>query len=116
MTWAAALDRMTTVVRDTYPASVVYDPDGAAHSLVGIFDEAFELIEVSDDGAPISSTGPMCEIRLADLAVVPKTNDQLTVATALAAGGYDAPRRFKVWETQPDSSGNVVLLLTRVGA
>jgi len=116
MAWAAALNRMTTVVRDTFPAAVVYDPDGAALALVGVFDEAQEMIAVSEDGAEVSTVRSVLELRLADLGITPKSRDEVTVAEAQAAGGYGTAVRYRVTSVQPDGSGNTVLVLTKVSS
>ena len=94
MAWAAALNHGTEVVRDTFPQAAVYDPGGVALAFVGVFDEAYQVVEQGGDGPNLSTTRPMIEPRLADLAA----------GTAI----------YEVYSVQPDGSGMVRLLLTQV--
>ena len=102
MTWAATLDRMIKRVRDTFPASVIYDPDGVAVPLTGIFDEAFSEITPSEAG-PVSTVSTVLTVVLTDLApLVPRSHDVLEL------GGV----RYEVTQVQPDGSGCARLYLT----
>jgi len=102
--WAAVLSRMTEVIRDTFPAPVVYDPDGAAYTLTGVFDESYKAVDVTEAGFPVDSTEPRLTLRLADLPVTPKTGDNLTVSGRL----------WEVSGVEPDGSGMVGLRLLEV--
>jgi len=113
MGWAAALNRMTARVRDTFPASVVYDPDGAAVALIGIFEEAAERIEFSEDGAPVSTTAIMLDLRLTDLGLTPKSRDEVTVAEQQTDDTYGTATRYRVTAVEPDGAGSVSLILTK---
>lgn len=102
--WAAQLDRMITTVRDTFPAAVVYDPDGEALALTGVFDEAYRSIELGDAGVPVDTTAPRLTLRLADLSATPEPYDILTVDG----------QEWQVTGVEPDGSGMVGLRLSEV--
>jgi len=104
--WAAALDRMITVVRDTFPAAVVYQREGGGTaSFLAVFDTAHATLEMdADSGAQVSTTRPMLTMRLADIAFEPHVRDTLTVE------GED----YEVVDVQPDGSGMARLVLRGV--
>ena len=104
--WAAALDRMTDTVRDTFPTAAVYDPSGSATPFVGIFDEAHQTVETTGDGPALSTSRPMIEVKLADLAdlgVTPTNRGTLSIGAVT----------YEIYDVQPDGSGMARLLLTR---
>ena len=104
MGWADHLERLTAVVRDTFPSAVVYDPDGSAQSLTGVFDESYKAVEL-EHGVAVDSTYPRLTLRTEDLgSTEPGSGDHLTV---------DA-RRWEVTAVEPDGSGMVVLRLVEV--
>ena len=107
MAWAAALNHGTEVVRDTFPQAAVYDPGGVALAFVGVFDEAYQVVEQGGDGPNLSTTRPMIEPRLADLAaggITPSAGHTIQIGTAI----------YEVYSVRPDGSGMVRLLLTQV--
>jgi len=104
--WTAALDRMTRVVRDTFPTLVVYLPrSGGSHSITGIFDLASKVIEQDKStGLNIDSTAPTLTVRLADLTSAPRPQDTLTIGAST----------YEVYRVEPDGSGMAALRLTEV--
>jgi len=113
MGWAGALDRMTAACRNKFSAAVVYDPDDAAVPLIGIFDEAAERIEFSEDGAPVSTTAILLDLRLTDLGLTPKSRDEVTVAVQQTDDTYGTATRYRVTAVEPDGAGSVSLILTK---
>ena len=104
--WAAAQDRMTDTVRDTFPQAAVYDPSGSATPFVGIFDEAHQTVESGGDGPALTTTRPMIEVKLADLADLGITPH---VRASLSIGAVT----YEIYDVQPDGSGMARLLLTQ---
>lgn len=107
MAFAVALDRATEVMRDTFPQAIVYDPTGGAHVLAGIFDNNHKLVEVTPEGAAVTTTVPALQVRLADLAAVgvtPHVRDIVDIGA----------ERFEVYDIRRDNSGLVTLPLVRV--
>ena len=112
MAWADALDRCNRACRDTYPARVVYDPDGAALALTAIFDEAFEQMTTDAEGYPVTSVSAALSLRLLDLTSEPRSHDILTIQTALPGGTYGPAARYEVTQVQRDGGGMATLILT----
>ncbi len=102
--WADSLSAATEIVRDTFPTAVSYTAaaGGGAQAITGVYDEAHEAVELDGEVA-VSTTRPMFEVRIADLAAPPAQGDTFTVT---ASG-----RTFRVSDDQPDGSGNVKLYL-----
>lgn len=107
MAWTDALDAMITTVRDTFPSSVLYTPEGSSttYTLTGVFDEAYKGTELDRDyNVPVETTRPTLTIRLADLPVTPHVRDVLTVNSTT----------YEVSNVQPDGSGMSRLYLVEV--
>ena len=109
MAWTDALDAMISTVRDTFPASVAYTPEGSptTYSLTGVYDEAYKGTELDRNyGVPVETTRPVLTIRLADLPVgtQPHVRDVLTVNSTT----------YEVSNVQPDGSGMSRLYLVEV--
>lgn len=115
--WPALLHRATRVIRDKFSdCRVVLDPDGAAHACPGIFHAPHEeMVADGEGGVAVCSTDPVADVRLADLPVVPKTKDVVTVEARLPDGGYDAPVRYRVKDTRDDGYGGMKLALVKGG-
>jgi len=77
-------------------------PGGDAFAVRGPFDEAAEIVELGSE-APVSSTTPTLDIRLADFAATPEQGDRVTVLGRL----------YEIWDTRPDGQGGMKLLLKR---
>jgi hypothetical protein len=114
--WPALLNRATKVIRDKFSdCRVVLDPDGSAYACKGIFHAPHEDFVPDGEGAvTICSTDPVVDVRLADLPVVPKDRDVLTISLQLPDGTYADPQRFRVKDTQDDGYGSMKLLLMRI--
>jgi hypothetical protein len=102
--WSSALDGLTRVVRDTFPAEVVYAHSaGPVVALTAVFDEAHVVQDVEGDRG-VSTTRPVLTVRRADLSLAPRPGDTLSVDG----------RSWRVAEVQPDGGGMSKLLLTEV--
>ncbi len=102
--WTAALDRLTSIVRDTFPTVVVYLPGGEApgYSVTGVYDEAHKVW--SPDQPGVSTTEVLFTVKLSDMQATPKAYDRLTIGSVM----------FKVTEVRPDGSGMAGLVLEEV--
>lgn len=102
MAWAASLDRAIKTVRDTFPATATLAPRaGGSHALTLVFDEVFQIEGTDQDGLRVMTTEPRATVRLADLPVVPKVYDSLTIGTGT----------YRISRVAPDGSGMVALSL-----
>lgn len=82
--------------------AVSYHPEGGPPAdVVGIFDEAYQLLK-ADAEAGVESSGPAVFLRLADLPVDPE-DDEPTLVIAGAS--------YRVVERRPDGLGGIVLVL-----
>lgn len=105
MAWGALADLANVAVRDTFGATVTYEPvGGGTHALVAPFDRTHVDVQLSTE-VGVTSTRPMLELRLADLAVEPQEGDQFV------AGG----ERYQVEEVRLDGRGGAKLYSTVVG-
>lgn len=66
-------------------------------------------------GVAVCSTDPVVDVRLADLPVVPKTKDVLTIETRLPDGTFAVPVRYRVKDTRDDGYGGMKLALVKGG-
>ncbi len=116
--WPAILNRARAVIRQKMQdCRVVLDPDGAAHACPGIFHAPHEeMVADGEGGVAVCSTDPVVDIDLDQLPVVPKTKDVLTVEARLPDGGFAAPVRYRVKDTQDDGYGSVKLRLVKGGS
>ena len=104
--FAGPLDRMTDTVLAVFQTAAVYDPAGAGIAIYGIFDEAHQTVETTGDGPALSTTRPMLEVKLADLAalgVTPASRKTVSVGATT----------YEIYDVQPDGSGMARLLLTQ---
>ena len=107
MSWAGALDRAIKVVRDTFPATGTYTPEGGSttYTLTGVFDEAYKGTVIDTNmGLPVETTHPVWTIVLADLPVAPRVN------AAVVVNGTS----YTVSDVQVDGSGMARLYLVEV--
>jgi hypothetical protein len=80
----------------------VYAQAGQSYGLNGMFHEAYSTVDVSS-GMPVTTTSPAFGFNVADLPVVARQKDRLTIT----ANG----RSYIVRNTQPDGLGWCWLLL-----
>lgn len=106
MAWAGLLERMTETIRDTFPASVTYTPEGGtATAIVAVFDVASRVRDIdAESGIAIDLTTPKLTVRLDDLASAPHVRDRV----------YVAGKNYEVYRVEPDGSGMCGLSLTEV--
>ena len=101
MAFADLLLRVDRAILAAFGVPVVYAPAvGAPVTVTGIFDAAWERLDVSTTG--ITSVGPMVFVRLGDLPVDP---EQDTPAITIGGKGY------AVKEVQRDGQGGAKLML-----
>ncbi len=115
--WPAILNRATQVIRDKFSdCRVTLDPDGAGHVCAGIFHAPHEeMLPDGEGGVAVCSTDPVVDVRVADLPVIPKTKDVLTIEARLPDGSFGAPTRYRIKETRDDGYGGVKLALVKGG-
>ena len=102
MGWSTTADAATVACRDTYGTTVTYAPPaGAPASITAILDEAHESITLDAGGTPVTTTRPVLDVRLADLAVVPVRG-----GSVVSAG-----TTYEVTDVQIDGQGGARLYL-----
>lgn len=102
MAWSDYADLANKGTRDLFGVAVTYTPQGqAAQSITAIFDKAHEAVEVRA-GVPVTTTRPMLDVRLADIAVAPRIGDTAVVDSTT----------YRVMEYQPTGNGCANLWLS----
>lgn len=76
--WDTLADRAIVASRDQFGVSVEY-PTGSGHIIRAPFDDAHTRTQIVD-GLPVTTTAPVIDVRLADLANPPAQGDRITVA------------------------------------
>jgi len=99
---AANMDAFAVPVAFAEPVVVV---PGTADGGRGIFDRAHELVDMSS-GVPVSTTGPVLGIRLAEFVTPPAQGDRMVIAGIL----------FEAYDVKPDGQGGAKLVLKVKGA
>ncbi len=100
MSFADSLAAVDVLTRQHLGEDVIYTPGvGAAVTVRGVFDAAYELVDPKDPG--VSSQGPAVFLGVDDLP------DENYLAATLRIGGTD----YLVWKAEPDGQGAVVLRL-----
>jgi hypothetical protein len=86
----------------------LYSPaDGAAYSITGVFDEAYQQIRLEDGQIPITTDLPVFGVRLAQFATPPRQGDQLSIVSNGTA--------YAIREVRPDGHGWAKLMLNAPG-
>lgn len=99
--WQDKTDNVMRICRDTFTTIVQYTPKTLPQrELKGIFDEAYQVVEILD-GAPVSSVRPRLGLRLLDLDFYPQNFDDVLI------NGVN----YKVTDIQPDGEAGIQLML-----
>ncbi|OQB05778.1 MAG: hypothetical protein BWY19_00803 [bacterium ADurb.Bin212] len=99
--WQDKTDNVMRICRDTFSSTILYTPKLLAQrELIGIFDEAYQVVEILD-GASVASVKPRLGLRLLDLDFYPQNFDEVTI------NGTD----YRVVEIQPDGEAGIQLFL-----
>jgi hypothetical protein len=85
--------------------SISYSRGDASYSVRGLFSNGYTGVD-PDTGQPVSMNQPMLTVPLADLPIVPKAGDFVTVRGLT----------YRVRDTQEDGEAGVHLLLHRTNA
>jgi hypothetical protein len=105
VTWEATLNAAMSVVRDTFPQTVTYTPEGGSpESVTGVFDAAYEGTEIDGDGLPVITSRPMLWLKLVDMSQAPHARDQAVIGSTT----------YEVTNTEIDGSGGIRLMLVEV--
>jgi hypothetical protein len=100
--FAEALAHGDRVARGQLGRAVTYTPAvGVPVTVTGIFDEAYQLVDLQQAG--VSSSSPAVFLTLADL----PSDPELDTAATVTVGA----RVFKPWKVMPDGQGGVLLLM-----
>ena len=92
---------------DVFGEPATFSPAvGASFDFMGIFDNAYKEISMSDFGTEITSVYPVIGINLADFPNVPLQGDSLTI--------QGTGKTYIVRDVQPDSHGGAMLILNYV--
>lgn len=104
MSWQDQADAVMKICRDTFTTNLTYTPSvGAPFALAGIFDAAYQQIEMLD-GAAVQSTQPMLGVRLRDFPAPPREGDRCTINAQL----------YRVSSFEPDGEAGARLLLHKL--
>lgn len=102
MDFDALVTLMDVPVRSTLGGDVLYTPGtGTAVTVRGIFDAAYQLVEVGTPG--VSSVGPAVFLKLADLPTDPEEDREARITVASV--------EYLVHTSKPDGLGGTYLLL-----
>ena len=102
--WSQAVDGLLIACRNTFGIPVRYNPtDSDPIDTIGIFDAAYEAVEIDTAGVAVSTRRPVLDFRLQDLGVEPEAGELVAVNGAT----------YQVMDVQPDSQGGVRLILHR---
>ena len=113
--WNSAVSNLQEVCIDTFGVPVRYIPSvekrpelgGIAIDVVGIFDENREMVNLMSGGSGGMEAvipRPVVELRLADLGIDAKEEDEVVVNNTT----------YKILDVQPDGLGATVLVLNQV--
>ena len=94
------------ICRDTFTTTLTYTPIvGAPFTLKGIFDAAYQQIELLD-GASVQTIRPRLGVRLRDFppGFPPKEGDRCTINSV----------NYRVAESQPDGEAGAALMLHKL--
>lgn len=92
---------------------LVSDPDREPFAIRGIYDDEHDMLEDfegdtrSFEGLDHSSSRPVLGVRLAELPLIPKPGDEVTIRSK-TTGELET---FQVWDVQPDGQGRADLIL-----
>jgi hypothetical protein len=97
--------RANRAVQRTFGVSVLYTlvPEGLALSIVAPFNANYALVDTTGE-VPVSTTGPVVSVCIADLPRAPKPEDTCVI------GG----QAYKVIDVQPNGSGITPCILHEV--
>jgi hypothetical protein len=115
--WPALLHRATKVIREKFAdCRIVLDPDGAAHTCLAIFHaEQKDVVPDGEGGVSLNSVGPVVDVRLADIPVMPATRSIVAIELQRPDGTYAVATRYRITDTQDDGYGGMKLLLMKGG-
>jgi hypothetical protein len=89
--WQEQTKEVMRICRDTFTTDVAYDPKvGANFSIKGIFDAAYQQVEILD-GAAVQTVKPVVGVRLADFPSPPVEGDRCTINGTLYRIAVVAP-------------------------
>lgn len=103
MGWRDLTRNVINAVKSVMGESVTYIPQGdddEAYSITGVFDEAYELVDLAA-GADVSSVHPMLLVKIDDMETEPARGDELEVRDV----------RYVVIESQTDGQAAFKLIL-----
>ncbi len=105
--WDRMADLTNRATRRTFGRPVVYthtSAPAAPVAITAIFDKAHQVVTWGEDGQPISTTRPMLDVRLADLAERPRKGDGVVIDGIT----------YQVSDVQPGGHGTSQLMLVEV--
>jgi hypothetical protein len=112
--WASAVSDLQEICLDTFGIPITYVPSvsqrpelgGRAIQVMGIFDDNREMVDIMSGGSGGMDAvipRPIVELRLSDLSINAKEEDEVMVNNIT----------YRILDVQPDGHGAVVLVLNR---